>query len=277
MTYASARALATIVGLSILGILVVLLYRRHVETAEVVAVLLFIPIFFALLRWDVIGGAVAAIVAGIVYTAMRWSAIEQVGLGLFADTLSSRTLGFLAFGLIGGWANKQLRTSIDKLDLYDQIDDDSGLFNARFLLQETDLERARSQRYDSVFAVSVVLIPRSWFDALDRKKRTKTLRELGLVLTGSVRTVDRAAHLADGDAHWFAVLLPETGPEGARVFTEKLADQLVAWLGAHDVRGDGTVSTRVVAFPEDEAGLTELRRSLDAIDRSEHPSHDVAI
>jgi GGDEF domain-containing protein len=272
MTYTGARILATGVGLVILGIIVALLYARHVETAEVVAVLLFIPIFFALLRWDVVGGAVAAVIASAVYVAMRWSAIEQVGLGLFADTLSSRALGFLAFGLIGGWANKQLRTSIDKLDLYDQIDDTTGLFNARFLLQETDLEQARAKRYDSVFAVSVVEIPVAWFDALPRKKRDKTLRDVGAVLTASVRSVDRAAHVVSGASHWFAVVLPETGPEGARTFSGKLVDQLTTWLESHDVRGAGEVTTRTIAFPEDEAGLTTLRASIDEIDKAEHPA-----
>jgi GGDEF domain-containing protein len=276
MSYAAARALATVVGVLILGLLMLLLYARHVETAELVAVLLFLPIFFALLRWDVAGGAIAAILATVIYTSLRWSAIEQVGLGLFADTLSSRALGFLAFGLVGGWANHQLRLSIDKLDLYDEIDDETGLYNARFLLHDTDLEQARSRRYDNVFAVSVVEVAGSSFASLTRKKRQKTLRELGDVLAASVRAVDRAAHVRDGGDHWFAVVLPETGPEGARIFTEKLTDQVSSWLTTHGVPLEGPLTSRTICYPEDDEALERLRGSLQAIDRAEHPAHPTA-
>jgi GGDEF domain-containing protein len=271
MSYNSARALAMVVGIVIIGVTVALLYARRVETVEVVAVLLFLPVFAALLKWDIVGGAIAGVLASLVYVAMRYPAIEQVGFGPFAGLVTSRAFGFIAFGVIGGWANKQLRSSLDKLDLYDQIDDETGLYNARFLLQTTDLEQARSQRYESVFAVSVVDIPTSWFDALPRRQRDKTLRELGQLLTASVRTVDRAAHVPTADANRIVVVLPETGPEGARTFTGKLVVQLDDWLRKHGVKGSGALASQTVPFPEDEAGLTALRESFAVIDEAQHP------
>ncbi len=271
MSYASARALALAVGVVIIGIIVALLYARRVETVEVVAVLLFLPVFAALLKWDIVGGLVAGVLASLVYVALRYPAIEQVGFGPFAGLVVSRSFGFIAFGVIGGWANKQLRSSLDKLDLYDQIDDETGLYNARFLLQTTDLEQARSQRYQSVFAVSVVDIPNAWIDGLPRRQRDKTMRELGALLTASVRTVDRAAHVPTADAHRIVVVLPETGPEGARTFTGKLVDQLRDWLTKHGATGTGELTSQTVPFPEDEPGLAALRASFAVIDEAQHP------
>lgn len=275
LTYKTARLVAGGMGLAIIAVLAAMQAALHVEFAEIAAVLLYVPIFIALLYWDVIGGLIAGILASLVYLALRWPGIEAVGFATVSGLVMQKTFAFIVFGVIGGLASRQLRSSLDKLDLYDQIDDATGLFNARFLLQETDLESARSKRYDSVFGVSVIDIPVSWFSAMSRKRREKVLRELGALMTGSVRTVDRAVHAEDATVHRFAVVLPETGPEGARTFTDKLAEQLIPWLDKREVSGAGELHTATITFPEDEEQLALLRRSFSAIDDIEHPLHNV--
>jgi len=260
-------------GLAIIVVLAVVQSALHVEFPEIAAVLLFVPIFVALLYWDVVGGLVGGILASAVYVALRWSAIDSVGFGTVSGLVMQKAFAFIVFGVIGGFASRQLRSSLDKLDLYDQIDDATGLFNARFLLQETDLETARAKRYESVFGVSVVDIPVAWFSGVPRKKRDKVLKELGDLLTTSVRAVDRAVHAEDGSMHHLAVVLPETGPEGARIFTGKLTEQIVPWLEKRDIRGTGDLHTATIAFPEDEAELVRLRQKFAAIDEAEHPLH----
>jgi len=90
-----------------------------------------------------------------------------------------------------------------------------------------------------------------------------------------VRTVDRAAHATIDHTHRFAVICPETGADGARIFVDRLADRLAAALtakGAHD----GSPLTRVACtFPGDEADLAGLRSQFAAFDRLEHPDHPV--
>ena len=108
---------------------------------------------------------------------------------------------------------------------------------------------------------------------MPRKKRDKVLKELGDLLTTSVRAVDRAVHAEDGSMHHLAVVLPETGPEGARIFTGKLTEQIVPWLEKRDIRGTGDLHTATIAFPEDEAELVRLRQKFAAIDEAEHPLH----
>jgi GGDEF domain-containing protein len=271
MSYSSARRLVVAGGLVVLALLAGLLYARRVETVEVVAVLLFVPIFLALLRWNLAGGLVSALAASAIYISLRWSAIHAVGFGSFSGLIVSRVVGFLAFGLIGGWANSYLRTSLTKLDLYDQIDDATGLFNARYFVLETDLEQARARRYQTFFSVSVVDLPMSWFERLGYRQQARVVRDFGRLLAGNVRAVDRAIHSVDRNRHRVAVILPQTGRDGAQLFTDRLAEQLTAWLAGQGVLGEGPAPTVTLCFPDDEAALQQLRDEFAAVDQTEHP------
>src|SRR6266480_4906459 len=139
LSYNQVRILMLVCGLVLLGLTAGVNYVRRVETAEVAAILFFIPIFVA----------------------------------------------FVAFGAIGGLANQQLRSSLTKLDLYDQIDDDTGLFNARYFLQDTDLEMSRARRYQTIFSVTVVDVPAEALDSMGRRRRRAALRQLGRLLADS--------------------------------------------------------------------------------------------
>ena len=272
MSYTQARRLLVVVGVGVLGVLALVMYARRVETVEVLAVLLFVPVFLALLRWDLAGGVVAAAGASVAYIAMRASAIDAVGASRFTGLIVARAIGYLVFGALGGWANAYLRASLTKLDLYDQIDDLTGLFNARYFMQGTDFEMARARRYHSIFAVVVVDIPAARFEQLARRAHVRLLRELGRLLGGSVREVDRVVHSRGDEHHRLAVILPETGPEGAHVFSVRLADRVAEFLGRRGIGLDGG-ALRVIAltYPDDEVALAELRREFATIDHVEHP------
>jgi GGDEF domain-containing protein len=265
------RVLLLCAGFVFLAITAGVSYIRRVETAEVVAILLFIPIFIAFVFWDWIGGVVAATIAAIAYVGLRADAIQAVGLGQFAGVIVSRSVAFMAFGLVGGFANRHVRASLTKLDLYDHVDDITGLYNARYFLEATDLEMSRSRRYESIFSVCVVDIPVNTFVGVSRRRRLRALREIGHGLRSSVRTVDRVAHGSDGRNYRFAVILPETGAEGGRVFTERLAARLGALLGID------TITSESITYPGDEAPLQRLRGEFAAIDRAQHPDHPPAL
>src|SRR5437588_5308051 len=176
LNYNQVRILMLLGGLALLGITAAVNYVRRVETAEVAAILFFIPIFVAFVFWDWKGGLIAAALATVGYIALRYPAIEAIGAGRFTGLIFSRSVAFFAFGAIGGLANQQLRGSLTKLDLYDQIDDDTGLFNARYFLQDTDLEMSRARRYQTIFSVALVDIPASAFDEQGWRRRRNTLR-----------------------------------------------------------------------------------------------------
>jgi GGDEF domain-containing protein len=265
MSYKAARRLLVAGGLAVLLVTAGVMYARRVDTVEVIAVLLFIPVFLAFTYWRIVGGLVGGVLASLAYLFLRLDAIDQVGLNTFRGHLLSRTVAYLSFGLLGGWAASQVENSLTKLDLYDQIDDASGLYNARFFLEATDLELSRAHRYQTLFSVSLVDIPTAAVATLSRRARSRKLREIGRALQASVRTVDRAIHASDGRNHRFAVVLPETGEEGVRIFTERLAERLSAMAGID------AVATVSVTCPGDEDSLRRLRDEFAQIDRREHP------
>jgi len=274
LSYTQVRLLMLGGGLALLGITAGVSYVRRVETAEVAAILFFIPIFIGFVFWDWKGGLIAAVLATVGYILLRRPAIEAIGAGRFTSLIFSRSVAFFAFGAIGGLANQQLRGSLTKLDLYDQIDDETGLFNARYFLQDTDLEMSRARRYQTLFSVSAVDFPAAPLHALGRRRRRSTLRQLGQLLSDSVRTVDRGVHAHDGDLHRVAVVLPETAAEGAGVFTDRLATRIAAFLAQRGAAVNETaVRRQALTFPGDEAALQQLRADFAEIERREHPEH----
>jgi GGDEF domain-containing protein len=270
--YTRARRLVLLLGLLVLAIVAVVSYVRGVEPVEVAATILYIPVFLAFLFFKVPGGLAAGILATGAYLLMRWPAIQIVGFDLFARSFIARALAYPLFGLIGGWASAQLEASLTKLELYDQIDDATGLFNARFFVQDTELEMSRSTRYQSIFSVALVDIPASAFTALSRRQRAAALKDLGQVLKHSVRVVDRPVHALDGELHHLAVVLPETAGAGAQIFTERLAGRLAEHLGKRGVPVERDhMPAAWVTFPDDPGRLEQVREEFAAIDRTEHP------
>ena len=276
MTYGQTRRMILAAGLGLLLVTAGVMYVRRVDTVEVLAVLLFIPVFLAFVTWDVVGGVVAGALAAVAYAALRAPAMEAVGGGRFVSLILSRTIAYLAFGILGGWADRQLQRSLTKLDLYDQIDDLTGLYNSRFLLQATDLEMARAVRYKTLFSVCVVDVPVGPIDAVGRRKRNAVLAELGRLLKDSVRTVDRAVFGHD-DHYRFAVVCPETGPEGARIFASRMAERVAGVLRDRGVSLDGPLASAAYTYPsDDDSGLHQLREEFTAIERAQHPEHPAA-
>jgi diguanylate cyclase (GGDEF)-like protein len=270
MPYPVARRLLVAGGVFVLLVTAGVMYARRVDTVEVIAVLLFIPVFLACVYWGMVGGLVAAVLASLVYLFLRLDAIDQVGLSTFRGHLLSRTVAYLTFGVLGGWAASQLEDSLSKLDLYDQIDDATGLFNARFLVQDIDLERARSTRYQTLFSLVLVDVPSGAVDQLGRRQRAATLKGLGKILRESVRSVDRVVHTYDGERHRIGVVLPETGREGAAIFSSRLVDWISDYLRQRNAGTEG-ISNQALTFPDDEATISSVREEFAAIDRSEHP------
>ncbi len=271
MGYGRARTLLSLVGLAILAVLVAVLLVRSVDTAEVVATLLFAPIFLLLLWFGLPGGLIGAAAATGAYVVLRADAIDAVGWGEFSALIVSRAIAYFLFGAVGGWASGTLEMSLDKLDLYDQVDDLTGVNNARFLLTDVDLEQARSKRYQTVFSVSFLDIDAAPISALPGRRRRAVLRELGAKLEDGIRTIDRVAHGFDGDRHRIATVLPETAEDGAAIFQGRLEEQVRQFLAAQGA-GDAVVHGSVVTLPGDEAALDEHLAQWRRIDSSEHAS-----
>lgn len=269
--YNRARQLILATGLIVLLLVAGVMYVRRVDPVEVWGTLLFIPIFLAFVFWGLRGGLIAGVLAALAYAALRYPAIEKAGFDRYAGLMLSRALAFISFGAIGGIANAQLGASLTKLDLFDQIDDVTGLFNARFFVDNTGLEMQRSDRYQTIFCVVVIDVPGEVLAGLNRRNRDKAIKDLGRTIKESIRTVDRGVHAADGQRHRFATILPETGRDGGRVFAGRLVERMIEILSHRGAVDPKRVSFDVATFPGDGEDLAELRRDFASLEALEHP------
>lgn len=245
-----AKPLLLGVGVALLVVVSLVMYLRRVDTVEVLATLFFVPIFAALLFWGWRAGVAVAVLAAAGYAWLRFPAIEAVGFVRFLGVLLGRTAAYLAFGAIGGWASQHLTTSIEKLDEVDPVDDATGLFNAREFVRAIQLEKARSQRYGKEFSVAVADFPAGPIDALGRRERETLLKALGSRIRESIRSVDRASFGRHDDRFALAVVLPETGAEGAQTFLENLRLTLVEVLEQSQAAGGAaTIGATTATFP----------------------------
>lgn len=258
LTYRRARDLVLLTGFIVLAAVVATMALRGVDPVEVVATLLFAPVFVGFLFFSPAAGTALAIVAAGVYVGLRWPAIELVGFPLLSGLILSRVGGYLVFGIVGGWAAAQLGRTLDKLELYDEVDDETGLGNARAFLNAVDRERARAARYATVFSVVIAS-----FELDEPRRAAAKLRDLGTRLGASIRGSDRACHTRDGDHHLFAVVLPETAVEGAATVAANLERRIGEQVS-------GSILLATATFPGDDGDLdrivTDFRR-LDAASR----------
>lgn len=258
-------------GVAVLVLIAGILIVRRVDTVEIAAVLLFIPVFLAAIVWNLGGGVVVGALAAATYGALRLDAIDAVGGGHFAGLIATRTVGYLAFGFLTGWGVRQLEHSLEKLDIYDQIDDETTLFNARYFLQETDLEMSRSERYKTLFSIALVDLPAAKLDGVGRRKRAGLFADLGRALRDAIRSVDRGVHARVGDVDRFAVICPETGREGAEIFRSRLHTAVQGFVQGRGI--DVEVSSRALTVPGDDHELARLRSEFERSDAVEHPEH----
>ncbi|MDQ3646795.1 MAG: hypothetical protein M3345_07660, partial [Actinomycetota bacterium] len=92
MDYRRARLLLLGGGILVLLVIAGVMYVRRVETVEVLATLLFIPVFVGVVLWGIRGGLATAVLAALGYAALRYPAIDAVGAGRFLGLLASRSL-----------------------------------------------------------------------------------------------------------------------------------------------------------------------------------------
>jgi GGDEF domain-containing protein len=266
--YVKARRLLLVVGLGIIGLIVLYNFYRRVDTTEVMAVMLFAPVFVALIFWGVKGGAAAGVAAAIAYLGMRYPAMKAVDETWFFGTLLGRSLTFVVFGVVGGWASQQMASSLTKLELYDQIDDDTGLYNARYFGEELQVEIAKVNRYQATFSVTVLELPTNVLESIPARKRNNMMRALGRLIQRSVRPMDRVVHTTGPEGQIIAAILPETPVAGAQIFVDRLADGVAQNLACS--RDELLVSA--LGYPEDEARLQVLADRVAAINRTERPA-----
>lgn len=257
-TYRQSRMLVLATGSAVLLATAGVLLLRAQDPTEVIAVVLFLPVFVAAVLGGVGWGLGVAVLAGAGYIGLRLPDIQQFGWSLLASRIVAQFVGYLAFGALGGWAAGVVQTGITKLDRFDVRDDDSELLNARGVYEQLDNELARARRYGSSFSVVTVTFALTG----DRKQ---TRRAIGDVVRESVRTVDDTGRVTIDGQDVVVAVLPETPREGAEIAGQKIAERLES--DATHIDAD----VRWLSHPEDDDEIEELQARLAEVVRREHP------
>lgn len=115
----------------------------------------------------------------------------------------------------------ELAEANDRLLVLATTDSLTGLANRRHFLEKLQEEISRSQRYGRPFSVAMVDADhfKSVNDTYGHDIGDKVLQRLSNLMTGAARDVDCVGRLGGEE---FAILLPETAVEGAKVFCERL-------------------------------------------------------
>lgn len=255
MDWDRARGVLLATGVALIALIALTAFVRDVDQVEIVATLMFAPILAGLLSFGLSGGLALGLAAAGVYVGLRLPAIELVGLGPIAGTVISRVIGYVAFGGLGGWAADQIRIALDRYELIDEIDQDTGLGNGRSVVNALGRESNRAKRYASPFSV----VTCSFGDIGSNRKGRQKLRELGAKVSVSIRASDHAAHVRTDGGHQIILVLPETTREGARVVADNL-DALVGGMTDRDVTVESITDTGDETDP-----MASLRNRLTAV------------
>jgi diguanylate cyclase (GGDEF)-like protein len=146
------------------------------------------------------------------------------------------------------------------------IDDVTEVYNARFLLQATEHEIQRAERYEKQLSVLFLDLDRFKLvnDRYGHLAGSEVLRRLSRVLQDCIRQVDTLARYG-GDE--FTVLLADTGSQEGMVIAERIRRTVEETLfeGARGTPIRLTISIGVATYPQH---ATERDGLLDAADKA---------
>jgi len=113
---------------------------------------------------------------------------------------------------------KQETAALKSLSLIDEL---TGFYNRRYLEERLQEELSRAKRYN--YQLALALVSPDGFDEIrqlySRSRGDAIIKQIGEIMKRNIRAIDIVARFSDTA---FAVILPQTGVEGALVFGEKI-------------------------------------------------------
>jgi len=151
-----------------------------------------------------------------------------------------------------------------ELEYYSTHDPLTGLYNRRYFNEMLEYEVGRSGRHRHEFSVLMLDLDdfKDVNDTYGHPRGDDVLRRLAEVMRLSMRIGDLATRIG-GDE--FAIILTETGREGAKVVAEKLCAELrdIAFEGLDGKTFHITTSIGLMTFPRDAQSVSDLMSGVD--------------
>lgn len=221
-----------VLAIGVLALLAVNQIARGVDPVEILATVLFLGVFAAVVYFELVGGIVAAAAATMAYGVARLPAVDVVGSPSVWRLITLRGASFFAFGVLGSYALKRFRGAIRVASYGHHLDHETGCASTRQIFHDLDIEIARSQRYGSFFSVVVLDIASTSLASLKSQVRSQALTQLGTLLRSTARTTDRLGIVDTRTDRRIFAILAETPKSGAESFAKRMGDRVAdLWLG----------------------------------------------
>jgi GGDEF domain-containing protein len=250
-----------VLAFGVLALLGVSQIARGVDPVEILATVLFLGIFAAVVYFELVGGIVAAAAATLAYGVARLPAVDVVGSPSVWRLITLRGASFFAFGVLGSYALKRFRGALRVASYGHHLDHETGCASTRQIFHDLDIEIARSQRYGSPFSVVVLDIASTSLAALKSPIRAQALTQLGTLLRSTARTTDRLGIVDTRTDRRIFAILAETPKSGAESFAKRMGDRVAdLWLGKGVALSP--VPAQAFSFAEQPNEVRRLRNEL---------------
>ncbi len=163
----------------------------------------------------------------------------------------------------------QFALEIEKVLLYETVerlaitDSLTGLYARRYFFERMNEEAQRSKRYKFKFAFLMCDIDdfKQCNDTYGHLVGDVILREIGRIMKESVREIDFVSRYGGEE---FALMLPETGEDGARLVAERIRKKIEESIfRAYDEKLKVTISIGIAIYPKDALKMKDLTEKAD--------------
>lgn len=161
--------------------------------------------------------------------------------------------------------------------LHDELDPETGVANGRAALAMLDREADRSRNYGSVLSIAVLEVAQDALRTVPPRRGTRVWGQLLRLVADDVRMGDLVCRVPTADGEMVVVMLPDTGAEGARQFTQRLLAMAQRHLLAAGLPIDGHVSAQPLTRPGDDEAIARLQRRLQVLDGADALIRDVDV
>ncbi|EIC27902.1 MULTISPECIES: putative bifunctional diguanylate cyclase/phosphodiesterase [Methylomicrobium] len=161
-------------------------------------------------------------------------------------------------------SSKVLSRTLSELEYYSVHDPLTGIHNRRYFNEMLEYEVGRSSRHHHQFAVLLLDLDdfKEINDTYGHPLGDEVLKKIAESITSHLRKGDIATRMG-GDE--FAVILPETPPEGAKIAAESIRANLesLAFKSPNGKDFHVTTSVGIVSYPRDMQTVEDLMSGVD--------------